>query len=139
MSDPVVIDTAVFGAELAPQSASLAQRYEPHVTGRVVVISFVTAAELRYGAARAQWVDLKRRRLERLIGGATIVWPDERLVAAYVGLRVECAAIGHGLAGKIHEADRWVAATALWLGIPLVAHDRIFRGVPGLALLTELD
>ena len=139
MSDPVVVDTAVFGAELAPQSASLAQRYEPHLTGRVVVISFVTAAELRYGAARARWGDLKRRRLERLIAGATIVWPDERLVAAYVGLRVESAAMGHGLAGKVHEADRWVAATALWLGIPLVAHDRIFRGVPGLTLLTELD
>jgi hypothetical protein len=30
------------------------------------------------------------------------------------------------------EADRWVAATALWLQVPLVAHDRIFANVSNL-------
>lgn len=40
---------------------------------------------------------------------------------------------------KEHEADRWIAASALWLGLPLVAHDGIFRDVPGLELLTTLS
>jgi hypothetical protein len=30
--------------------------------------------------------------------------------------------------------DRWIAATALRLGDPLVSDDRIFEGVPGLVL-----
>ena len=32
-----------------------------------------------------------------------------------------------------------MAATAIWLDIPLVAHDAIFARVEGLRLLTKLD
>jgi len=53
-------------------------------------------------------------------------------------LRVDCERVGHGLAGKEHEGDRWVAATAIRLGLPLVAHDGIFFDVPDLQLITEL-
>ena len=45
---------------------------------------------------------------------------------------------GHGLSQKSHEADRWIAATAMVLKVPLVAHDAVFRGVDGLELLTTL-
>jgi len=41
--------------------------------------------------------------------------------------------------GKDHEADRWVAASAIWLDVPLVAHDAIFSKVKDLILLTKLD
>jgi predicted nucleic acid-binding protein len=49
-------------------------------------------------------------------------------------LRVACAEIGHALSQKEHTGDRWIAATALRLGIPLVSNDGIFRNVPGLTL-----
>jgi hypothetical protein len=42
------------------------------------------------------------------------------------------------LGQKEHEADRWVAAPAIWLRVPLVAHDRIFTNVKDLELLTKL-
>ncbi len=45
---------------------------------------------------------------------------------------------GHGLGQKIHEADRWIAATAMLLNVPLVAHDAVFRDVHGLELITTL-
>ena len=64
--------------------------------------------------------------------------PGPDLVAAYVKLRTACVRDGHALGQKAHEADRWVADTALWLDVPLVAHDNIFRGVPGLELLSRL-
>ena len=32
-----------------------------------------------------------------------------------------------------------MAATAIWLDVPLVAHDTIFADVGGLNLLTKLD
>jgi predicted nucleic acid-binding protein len=35
------------------------------------------------------------------------------------------------LSQKIHEADRWVAATAIALGLELVAGDGIFENVAG--------
>ena len=36
------------------------------------------------------------------------------------------------------EADRWVAASAIWLGIPLVTHDAILAKVKSLTLVTKL-
>jgi hypothetical protein len=56
-----------------------------------------------------------------------------------VALRCWCVRAGHALGQKDHEADRWVAATAMWLGVPVVAHDAIFANVEGLNLLTKLD
>jgi predicted nucleic acid-binding protein len=38
------------------------------------------------------------------------------------------------LAQREHNADRWIAATALRLGIPPVSDDTIFKAVPGLTL-----
>ena len=40
---PVVVDTNVYGAKLVPRS-KLAERYEPIIVGRPVLISFQTAA-----------------------------------------------------------------------------------------------
>jgi predicted nucleic acid-binding protein len=37
---------------------------------------------------------------------------------------------------KAHTADRWIAATAMRLGIPLVSNDGIFRDAPGVELET---
>ena len=49
-------------------------------------------------------------------------------------LRADCAAMGHALAQREHTADRWIAATALRLRIPLVSNDTIFKAVPGLTV-----
>jgi len=58
------------------------------------------------------------------------------LVLTYARLRVDYARIGHALAQREHNADWWIAATAIRLGIPLVSNDGIFRYVPGLVLET---
>lgn len=57
----------------------------------------------------------------------------------YAKLRADCEHIGHPLGQRIHDADRWIAATALRLGLALVAHDKVFRDVPGLVLETALS
>ena len=53
----------------------------------------------------------------------------------YERLRVGCRQAAHGLAQRDHDADRWIAATAIRLGIPLVSNDGIFNGVRGLRLI----
>jgi len=37
-----------------------------------------------------------------------------------------------------HNADLWIAATAIRWSVPLVAHDAVFTGCPKVRLLTEL-
>ncbi|MGL5856845.1 MAG: PIN domain-containing protein [Angustibacter sp.] len=135
---PVVIDTGVFGARMMRHSRVLASGYAPLVAGRPAIISFVTMAELEFGARAAGWGVARMRRLGGEVANAEVVWPDVLLVDAYADLRSWCVRNGHGLGQKEHEADRWVAATALNLGLPLVAHDRIFAGIDGLNLITRL-
>jgi hypothetical protein len=76
--------------------------------------------------------------LEERIDRAETVWAGPELLDEYVDLRIRCERIGHALAQREHDADRWIAATASWLDVPLVAHDGIFRNVPGLMLETAL-
>ena len=130
---PVDIDTDVFSADLVPGSP-LAERYAPLITGRPAFISFQTAAELRYGALRRQWGVARMLKLEARIGLVEVVHTGPELVLAYAQLRAGCEAVGHALAQREHNADRWIAATAIRLAIPLVSNDRIFRHVPGLTL-----
>lgn len=135
---PVVVDTGVFGARLTPAGHELAFLYRPLLTGRPAVLSSATVAELRFGAALAGWGARRMQRLDAELAEVETVWPGPDLMAAYVSLRVWCVKTGHGLAHKDHEADRWIAATAMWLGVPLMAHDAIFKNVDGLQLLTML-
>ena len=130
---PIVIDTDVYGANLVSGS-KLAVAYSPIITGRAAFISFQTAAELRYGAIRRNWGAARMLALEQRIGEAEIVHSGPELILIYARLRAECERIGHALSQRHHDADRWVAATALRLQIPLVSNDQIFRDVPGLTV-----
>jgi hypothetical protein len=38
------------------------------------------------------------------------------------------------LGQKVHEADRWIAATALRLDTDLISAHTVFQGVPGLSV-----
>ena len=135
----MIVDTGVFGARLTPRGRALASAYRPLLEGRPAIISFITVAELRYGASLAGWGPDRLGRLDRELARADTVWPGPNLTGTYVTVRTWCAKTGHGLGGKDHEADRWVAASAIWLDIPLVAHDAIFANVKDLTLLTKLD
>jgi predicted nucleic acid-binding protein len=106
--------------------------------GRPAIISYVTVAELRFGATLAGWGIRRLQRLDENLARIVTVWPGPNLSNVYVALRAWCVRTGHGLGHKEHEADRRIAATALWLGVPLVSHDGIFSAVDRLDLLTRL-
>jgi len=116
----------------AARDPVLAARYRSVVADRSVLVSFVTITEMRYGALRARWGDFRRRALERDLAQFVVVQPDDDLIRRGAKLRADCEHNGHGLGQKIHEADRWIAATALRLD--LVSEDAIFRGIPNLRL-----
>ncbi len=73
---PAVVDTNVFGAELTRRGRQVSQAYRRHLEGRPVLISFVTEAELRYGAHHAGWGEQRLARLERRLALAKVIfWP----------------------------------------------------------------
>ena len=74
-------------------------------------------AELRFGARLAAWGPQRLRKLDHELERAETIWPGPELIEAYVALRCWCVRAGHALGQKDHEADRWVAATAMWLGV----------------------
>lgn len=79
---------------------------------------------------------MRRCRLERRITELTVVQPDDEMISICAELRQACQQMGHPLAGKVHDGDRWIAAAAIRLGLPLVSHDAVFKAAPRLELLT---
>ncbi len=130
----MVLDTDVTSWLLDPRPLAQAERIRALVGARARVVSFVTVTELRYGALRAGWGELRLRRLERSLGDLDVIQTNDSLIERCAEVRDEAARIGHPLSQKMHEADRWVATTALVLHLELAAGDGIFEGVPGLDL-----
>ncbi len=129
----VVVDTMVVSALVnASRSPEPAARYREVISGRTVVVSFVTITEMRFGAIRAGWGEIRRRGLERVLARLVVVQPDDGLMLKCAELRAACVTTGHALGQKVHEADRWIAATAMVLGVELISGDAVFENVPGL-------
>lgn len=131
----VVVDTMVISWLFDDRPNALADRYRQLIGPKPVLLAFQTVMELRYGALRAGWGDLRRRRLERRIAEFTVIQPDDAMITVCANLRVRCKQIGHALGDKLHDGDRWIAASAMRLRVPLASHDGLFLGVPGLALI----
>ena len=79
VSPAVVVDTMVVSSLLnASRSPQTAAAYRSLIGGRPIVVSFVTVTELRYGAIKAEWGELRRRSLERDLARLVIVQPTTR-------------------------------------------------------------
>lgn len=134
----VVVDTMVVTSLVnASRRPDRASDYRTLIAGRRIVLSFATVTEMRYGALKANWGELRRRGLERDLARFVIVQPDDRLMQVCAELRATREQAGHALGQKIHEADRWIAATAIHLGVNLVSDDAVFQGVPDLAVVSR--
>jgi len=75
--------------------------------------------------------------VERDLARISVERPDDEAIRIYASLRAGCERRGRALGQKIHEADRWVAVTALRLRLPLLSNDGVFETVPGLTLLAD--
>jgi predicted nucleic acid-binding protein len=64
--------------------------------GRPAIISFVTVAEMRYGARVAGWGTKRLQRLEHELTRAEVVWAGSELAEKYAELRAWCSRTGMG-------------------------------------------
>lgn len=127
----VAVDTDVVSYLF--KSDTRAELYRPHLTGKVLVISFMTLAELDRWAISKRW-GLKRRGQMTAHLRQFVVMPYDRALC----LRWAEACCSAERSGYVVEtADAWIAATALLLDIPLVTNNPDdFRGIDGLTVLT---
>lgn len=128
----VVVDTDV--VSFLFKNHPIASRYDPELQGRILLLSFMTVAELerwtmqhRWSAQRLHWLHFYLRRYTVVPSSPDLcrVWAEVTVAAQASGRRIECA-------------DAWIAATARLYDAPLVTHNRTdYLGVPGLMLVSH--
>lgn len=133
MADAIVVDTMIASAWLGARQSDRRARWASVLEPARWILPFPVVAEMRFGAEVAGWGARRRQVLDRLIASSGVVPPLRPVIDSYVDLRTACSRSGHGLAGKDHEADRWIAAVAIAGGLPLATEDSIFDDVAGLA------
>jgi len=138
VTSSVVVDTNVFTASLRGSRSPLEAAYAKHTAGRRIVVTPQTLAEARYGALVAGWGPRRLESLARAIREVAVLEVDAETIEAVAQLRNQCRRLGHSLHQRVHNADLWIAAAAVRWALPLVAHDAVFIGCPGLELRTEL-
>lgn len=111
-----------------------ALKWREYLTGRRVLISFQTRAEVLAGIRIAGWGELRASRAVQILDRTPTIRSDNEVIDAYARLTAECRKVGHGLHNKEHTGDRWVAACAIAKGLNLVAGDQIYRGTPDLEI-----
>ena len=113
-----------------------AAKYGPHVAGRLIVVSFMTVAELERWALQRNWGEAKRVIMaERL---RQFVLPPISRELCQRWAQVTDGARRNGF--SVSCADAWIAATALTYNIPLITHNASdFRGIENLTIVSEQD
>lgn len=111
-----------------------ANLYRPHLENKLLVVSFMTVAELYRWAEERNWGEVRRAGLEERLR-SFVVFPFDRSLCIKWA-QVMCCASRNGQ--PIGPSDAWVAATALLHQIPLVTNNgRHFAGVDGLSIISE--
>jgi predicted nucleic acid-binding protein len=133
----VLLDTDVWSMVYARAPKKRDERaagWAAQLQGRTVVISTQTRAEVLSGLASRDLGERRRSAIVAQLDATPTVPVTEDIVVAYADLTGDCRRAGHALQHKQHTGDRWVAATAIATGIPLLAGDAIYRGVPGVPI-----
>lgn len=132
MISSLVVDTDVLSFIFKHDTRAVS--YIPHLADKVVIISFMTLAELRQWALVRNWGTINKQRLENFLQSYVIFHSDDRLCAEWS--EVTYMAIRNGR--PIDSADAWIAATALLHNVPLVTHNKKhYTGVDGLTIISE--
>lgn len=133
MSERVLVDTDV--VSFLFKGHSFAESYAPLLSGRTLLVSFMTVAELQLWAIQARWGDARKWSLQSYMKSFAVLPYNASLCRIWAEVMASTRAQGR----PIQTADAWIAATALLFDLPLVTHNRSdFLAVRGLRLASPL-
>jgi predicted nucleic acid-binding protein len=114
----ILVDTDVFSYIF--HGDTQAQFFRPYLLNKTLAVSFMTVAQLYYGAYKANWGQSRITHLENQLKNYVIL-PYDYLVCQYwAQVRKECESHGH----SIEHADNWIAACALRYDCALATNNR---------------
>ncbi|GAB2471266.1 PIN domain-containing protein [Xylanimonas ulmi] len=133
----VLLDTDVWSVLYARARRTDArdERWRHLLQGRSIVVATQTRAEVLMGLAIKDVGAARRARIVAQLNATTTVPVTEDVIVAYADLSANCRRMGHALGQKINTGDRWIAATAIAIGAPVLAGDGIYKDAPGVELL----
>lgn len=131
----VLLDTTV-ASLLHPKKKNLLLRakYESHMQGQILALSFQSMAELWSWAEENKWGAKQRDGLGVFLHKFLVIGYDEGLAKEWAKVTVHCRRIGR----RLESGDAWIAATAVRYKIPLLTHDRdqVGLNLPGLHVIS---
>ena len=128
----VIVETNIISYIM--KGHKLAKLYAPYLTGKLVAITFITVAEMYYGAEKSQWGEQRRKKLESILRNFVVIPYDFEIAKCYA--RIVAARERKGK--PISFADAWIAACAVRHAVPLVTHNvRHFEEIDGLEVITK--
>ena len=100
---------------------------------RTLAVSFMTVAELYYGAMKDEWGVARMSQLESQLKNYVVLPYDYELTRQWATVRVENQRRGN----DIKHADAWHAAVALHYKCALATNNyRDFKDTPGLTVIS---
>ena len=128
----LVVDTDV--ASFLFKKDTRAALYSQHLAGHMLTISFQTLAELELWALSAGWGIRRKQQLEQYLRRYLVQDSSPALCRRWAEIQDDARRRGRPVA----VADAWVAATALFLDVPLVTNNEShFSSIPGLTVISE--
>jgi tRNA(fMet)-specific endonuclease VapC len=118
--DIVILDTTV-ASLLHPKkkNSDLRAKYEPHMRGKVLALSFQSVAELWAWAEENRWGDAQRQGLDSFLRRFLVIPYDYELARVWAKVAILARSQGR----RLEAGDTWIAATAVHRNIPLLTHD----------------
>ena len=107
--------------------------FKPYLSNQLLAISFMTVAQLYYGAYHANWGASRLSRLENHLKNYVVLPYDHELCLRWAGIRRD----GENNGQSIEHSDCWIAATALRHDCALATNNgKHFAHIKGLALIS---
>jgi predicted nucleic acid-binding protein len=126
----LVVDTDV--ASFMFRECERGAAYEDLIGVSSAGITPLALAEFRSGVVKRDWGARKIESLDTFLGRFRLLETSLEIANISGAIYGVCQQVGRAVSWP----DAWAAATALWLDVPLVAHDRDLEGIPGLRVLT---
>jgi len=128
----VVLDTDIIS--YLYKRDTRADLYRQHLNDPPFIISFMSLGELRRWTLERNWGGSRRQELEEYLSRYFVIHSEDQICTRWA----EAMSTAQSNGRPIAASDAWIAATALFLDVPLVTHNvRHYTGVSGLRVISE--